>query len=190
MVANEPSDAGLIELSLAEPRSFEHIFDRHFEAVHRFVIGRVGIQDAADVTAETFARAFDRRHRYRFDRPSALPWLFGIAINVTRERARRSSRGWTVSGRMAAAVETQSESFESAVADRVDAERLRPELLAALRSLSDAEYSLLMLATESDLTYDEMATLLSIPVGTVRSRLSRARARIRRSLSIDEVARD
>lgn len=183
MLSKGVSDAGLIERSLVDSRSFELIFDRHFDAVHRFVSGRIGTQDAADVTAETFARAFDRRHRFRLDRPSALPWLFGIAINVCREGARRTSRGRTATGRLASAIDLQSEGFEAAVAERIDAERLRPDLIAALRSLSDDEYALLMLASESDLTYGQMAATLSIPVGTVRSRLSRARARVRLSLA-------
>lgn len=184
------SDATLIEKSLIDPRAFETVFDRHFDAVLRFATGRIGSQDAADVVAETFARAFDRRHRFRLDRPSALPWLFGIAINVCRERARRSIRGRTATGRLASPVDLQSESFESAVAERIDAERLRPDLIVALRSLSDAEYALLMLAAESDLTYSQMAATLSIPVGTVRSRLSRARARVRHSLTTAAASRE
>lgn len=183
MVSQGVSDAKLIERSLTDPRSFELIFDRHFDAVHRFAGGRIGPQDAADVTAETFARAFDRRQRFLLDRPSALPWLFGIAINVCRERARRTSRGRTATGRLASASELHTEGFETAVLERIDAERLRPDLIAALRSLSDDEYALLMLASESDLTYGQMAATLSIPVGTVRSRLSRARARVRLSLA-------
>lgn len=188
MVSNAISDAQLIERSFSDPRCFERIFDRHFDAVHRLVSSRIGPQDAPDVTAEAFARAFDRRHRFRLDRPSALPWLFGIAINVCRERARRTSRGRTATGRLAAATELQTEGFELAVAERIDAERLRPDLIEALRSLSDDEYTLLMLASESDLTYEQMAATLSIPVGTVRSRLSRARARVRRSLAAASTA--
>ena len=190
MVTPGVSDATLIERSLTDPRAFEGIFDRHFDAVHRFATGRIGPQDAADVTAETFARAFVRRQRFRLDRPSALPWLFGIAINVCRERARRTSRGRTATGRLAASFDLQTEGFEAAVADRIDAERLRPDLVVALRSLSDAEYALLMLASESDLTYGQMAATLGVPVGTVRSRLFRARARVRQSLADSGTSRE
>lgn len=182
MASHRPSDAELIEASLSDPRAFERIFDRHFDAVHRFAMGRIGPQEAGDVVAETFARAFDRRHRFRLDRPSALPWLFGIAINVVRERVRRASRGVALADRVAAPVDLQTESFEAAVADRIDAQRRRPELIAALQELSDAEYALLMLAVESDLTYEQMAAVLGIPIGTVRSRLSRARGRLRAAL--------
>ncbi|MEX1004391.1 MAG: sigma-70 family RNA polymerase sigma factor [Acidimicrobiia bacterium] len=176
------SDAQVIEASLTEPRFFETIFDRHFGAVHRFAVGRVGAQDAPDVVAETFARAFDRRHRFALDKPSALPWLFGIAVNVCRERGRRASRGVRANTRMAVRAEMITEPFENALAERIDAERLLPELIGALRALSDDEYALLMLATESDLTYEEMAETLGIPVGTVRSRLARARRRVRAEL--------
>jgi RNA polymerase sigma-70 factor (ECF subfamily) len=177
-----PSDAVVIRRSLTEPQAFEAIFDRHFGAVHRFAVGRVGQQDAADVLAETFARAFDRRHRFRTDRESALPWLFGIAVNVCRERTRRDDRGHRATTRMATRTEMTTEAFENAVTNRIDAERLRPDLLAALRELTDDEYALLMLAGESDLSYQEMADTLGIPIGTVRSRLARARRRVRTSM--------
>ena len=176
------TDAQVIEASVGEPRVFEMIFDRHFEPVHRFAVGRVGAQDAPDIVAETFARAFDRRHRFALDKPSALPWLFGIAVNVCRERRRRSDRGVRASTRMAVRTEMTTEPFENALAARIDAERLLPELVNALRALSDDEYALLMLASESDLSYEAMAETLGIPVGTVRSRLARARRRVRAAL--------
>lgn len=190
MDVHQFSDAEVIARSLVEQRAFEVIFDRHFEAVHRFAAGRVGLQDAGDVAAETFARAFGRRHRFRTDRSSALPWLFGIAVNVCRERNRRSGRGQRAATRLAVSADMITEPFESASAERLDAQRLRPELAAALRQLSDDEYALIMLASESELTYQQMADLLGIPVGTVRSRLARARKRIRLALwSPDEAAR-
>ena len=176
------SDAQVIEASLTEPRVFETIFDRHFEPVHRFAVGRVGAQEAPDVVAETFARAFDRRHRFALDKPSALPWLFGIAVNVCRERRRRSDRGVRATTRMAVRTEMTTEPFENALAERIDAQRLLPELINALQSLSDEEYALLMLATESDLSYEDMAATLGIPIGTVRSRLARAKRRVRSAL--------
>jgi RNA polymerase sigma factor (sigma-70 family) len=176
------SDAQVIEASVSEPRVFEVIFDRHFAPVHRFAVGRVGAQDAPDVVAETFARAFDRRHRFALDKPSALPWLFGIAVNVCRERSRRSDRGARATTRMAVRAEMTTEPFENALAARIDAERLLPELINALQTLSDDEYALVMLATESDLSYEDMANTLGIPVGTVRSRLARARRRVRARL--------
>jgi RNA polymerase sigma-70 factor (ECF subfamily) len=83
---------------------------------------------------------------------------------------------------MATRTEMTTEAFENAVTNRIDAERLRPDLLAALRELTDDEYALLMLAGESDLSYQEMADTLGIPIGTVRSRLARARRRVRTSM--------
>lgn len=180
------SDSSVIRRSLTDPRAFETIFDRHFDAVHRFAVGRVGVQEAADVAAETFARAFGRRHRFRQDRPSALPWLFGIAVNVSRERIRRVDRGTRATSRAAASADRVTEPFETALAERIDAERMRPELLAGLRSLRDDEYALLMLASETDLTYGQMAEMLGIPIGTVRSRLSRARGRLKTLVEDDE----
>jgi RNA polymerase sigma factor (sigma-70 family) len=178
-----PSDAVVIERSITEPHVFEIIFDRHFDAVHRFVVGRVGTQEAADMVAETFTRAFDRRQRFRPDRPSALPWLFGIAANVCRERTRRTDRGRVATNRMAVRADLVTEPFETALTERVDAERMRADLIAALDLLSDDEYALLMLAGESEMSYQQMADTLGIPIGTVRSRLARARRRVRGAIS-------
>jgi RNA polymerase sigma factor (sigma-70 family) len=182
------SDAEIIRRSWSEPEVFEVIFDRHYEAVHRFAAGRVGIQDAPDIAAETFARAFDRRQRFRLDRRSALPWLYGIAVNVCREGRRRNSRGQHATTRIATRDEMSTEAFENDLTERVDAQRLRPDLLAALRGLTDDEYALLMLAGESDMSYQQMADALGIPIGTVRSRLARARRRVRHAIGVPAIA--
>ena len=183
METRSATDAQIIEASIARPAVFEEIFDRHFAAMHRFAVGRVGSQEAADVVAETFARAFARRRRFRLDRPSALPWLFGIAVNVCRERSRWVERGQRATTRVATRAEMTTEPFETALAERIDAERMRPDLIVALRGLSDDEYALLMLTSEAGMSYVEMAEHLGIPIGTVRSRLARARKRLRAELA-------
>src|SRR5215213_7618533 len=84
------TDARLIEASLRDPEAFRTLFDRHYARVRRYAAARVG--DAAeDVASETFATAFDRRHRYDVARPDAVPWLLGIATNLVR-RQHRSER--------------------------------------------------------------------------------------------------
>lgn len=178
MVDLDTHDGRLIAASVRKPELFESIFDRHYQAVVRFAAGRVGRSEAADVAAETFLRAFSRRHRFDADHVSALPWLFGIAGNVVRERFRKSARGHRAFSRVSPVPEVDSP-FESEAVERSDAERQAGILNASLAQLSDDEYHVLMLAAIGDYSYQEIADRLDIPIGTVRSRLSRARRRMR-----------
>lgn len=171
-------DGAEIAASRRDPDRFEVIFDRHYDAVVRFAAGRVGRVHAHDVAAEVFVRAFDRRHLFREDRASALPWLFGIATNVLRERHRKETRGAFALRRMAGEGSLE-ETFDVEAAARIDAAASRPVLAWGLERLSDDEYQVLMLAALGDLTYEAMAADLGIPIGTVRSRLHRARRRMR-----------
>ena len=86
------SDAEVIVASWHDPVRFEVVFSRHFGTVYRFLAGRAPRDEAADLAAEVFVRAFARRRKYRPDRPSALPWLLGMAVNVLREWTRRLAR--------------------------------------------------------------------------------------------------
>jgi RNA polymerase sigma-70 factor (ECF subfamily) len=176
------SDGELIVASRRKPELFEFIFERHHAAVFRFIAGRNGHADAADVAAETFVRAFDRRDRFRSDRESALPWLFGIAANVARERRRSWIRRQRSAGKAAVFVAGVDSRFEMDAAERVDALARRDDLRRALSSLADEEYQCLMLLAIGGLTYSDIADALGIPIGTVRSRIHRARRKMRELL--------
>jgi RNA polymerase sigma factor (sigma-70 family) len=89
----DSDDGVIIAESLAEPTRFGAIFDRHYDAVYGFVARRVGTALATDLAAETFARAFAGRRRYRAETSSsARPWLFGIAVNLLRHHYRTEAR--------------------------------------------------------------------------------------------------
>ncbi len=179
----ERHDGLVIAASRRDPDRFEAIFDRHYDAVVRFAAARAGESVAHDVAAEVFIRAFDRRHLFREDRPSALPWLLGIAVNVLRERHRKETRGVSAL-RRAAGDRVEDVPFELEADARVDAAASRDALAAALGRLSEDEYEVLVLAALGELTYEAMASDLGIPVGTVRSRLHRARRRMRELLEV------
>jgi RNA polymerase sigma factor (sigma-70 family) len=166
-VMAEATDAELVRLSLEEPRVFERVFERHFDRVFAFLRRQVGAQLAEELCAETFTRAFDGRRRYDRGRPDAAPWLFGIATNLLREHRRRERR---------------EPAFERGVVEEQPDDRA-PDLAAALEGLSPLERETLLLYAWADLSYDEIAEALAIPVGTVRSRLSRARAHMRARLA-------
>lgn len=179
-----PTDAEVIRASRRDPERFEEVYRRHVDAVYRFAAGRVGPVEAEDVVAETFVRAFALRARYRDDRPHALPWLFGVAANVIRERRRRSSRAHRAHRRLAGHRPVETDTLDL-VPERVDAASASPALAGALESLSDADYRTLMLVTLGGLTYQETADELGIPIGTVRSRIARARARLGEQLGAE-----
>ena len=160
------TDAQAIGESLADPEAFAVLFDRHFDAIHGYVQRRVGPDLADEIAAETFTRAFDRRRRYDTSREDARPWLLGIAANLLRRHWRSERR------RLDAYARSR---------DRGHAELSAPiaaELAQALKSLPRREREPLLLFAWADLSYEEIAVALGLPLGTVRSRISRARARL------------
>lgn len=164
-------DADLIARSLDHPRAFELVFDRHFGAVHAYAQRRGGTELADEIAAETFARAFDLRARYDRSQPSARPWLLGIATNLLRRHWRTERRRLAAYARSAA-----HELPEDLPAF------LAVELLDAVAALGRHERDVLLLYAWADLSYEEIAVALDVPVGTVRSRLSRARRRLAASV--------
>lgn len=180
-MAPSPTDAALIGGSLADPELFAPIFDRHFAAVHRFLQRRTGVDGADSLAGETFRLAFERRATYQLDRPSCLPWLYGIAANLLRQQRRGQARQGAALRRLGARVGLAPLPHDG-LADRVAAEQLRPVLDAALGAMRPEEREVVLLVAWEDLTYEEVAAALGIPVGTVRSRLHRARRRLRERL--------
>ena len=179
------TDSEIIVASRRRPEMFEVIFERHYQAVFRFAAGRNGFEDAGDIASDTFVRAFDRRDRFRTDRESALPWLFGIAANVARERNRKRIRRQRMLRRSAGLAGTDDSRFEADAAERVDAMSQRRDLTSALESLSEDEYQVLMLLAVADFSYSDIAEALDIPIGTVRSRIHRARNKMRELLEAE-----
>ncbi len=185
----EPSDAELIGASLDRPDDFAGVFDRHADEIHAYVGRRLGPEHADDVTAETFLLAFRKRHRYDPARPDARPWLYGIASRLISGHRRSEMRRLKAFARAANREERPpgGDAYdEERTAERASAAAMRPALAAALARLSAAERELLLLIAWADLTYEEAAEALGVPVGTVRSRLHRIRAKLRRHLHLPE----
>jgi RNA polymerase sigma-70 factor (ECF subfamily) len=175
-----PTDAEIIDRSRHEPDAFAAIFDRHAPHIRRYLARRLGAQVADDLVAETFLAAFDKRERYDQARPDARPWLYGIATNLVGQHRRQEAR------RYQARSSDQSDAAEADHADRVAAEvtarAMRSMLAGALGGLSDEDRDVLLLVAWEQLAYEEVAAALAIPVGTVRSRLNRARRKVRQAL--------
>lgn len=178
--ADQRDDSSIIKASLRTPERFAELFDRHAAVLHRYVIRRLGPEHAEDMVAETFTRAFEKRHRYDFGRPEALPWLFGIITNVIGSHRRTELRGYRALARTGE--DPVAVAFDEQVVARVSASATRKRLAAALAKLARGERDVLLLIAWGDLTYEETAQALDVPIGTVRSRLSRARRKVAGSL--------
>ncbi|HWB69813.1 MAG TPA: RNA polymerase sigma factor [Solirubrobacterales bacterium] len=174
-------DSEAISASASSPADFAAIFDRHFDAVHAYLQRRVGRDMADELAAESFLVAFGRRERYDLSRSSARPWLFGIATNLLRHHRRREARQWRAYAR--SATDPVLDAFEGVEA-RVDAAGVRRQLVDGLAGLPAEELDALLLFAWADFSYAEIGEALDVPVGTVRSRLSRARARLRDALGV------
>jgi RNA polymerase sigma factor (sigma-70 family) len=163
------TDASIIEESLQRPQAFAALFDRHFDQIHRYLARRLGNDRADDVAATTFAVAFERRATFR-DHVDALPWLFGIATNLLRNEWRAERRALDALAELT--VSADRGRVEGAGTDSVGIS----ELLAGLDA---GQRDVLLLHAWEGFSYQEIAAALGVPIGTVRSRLSRARAHLR-----------
>lgn len=173
-VTERPDDASVIARSLTNPEAFAMIFDRHFDEIHRY-LRRRHPEEADELAAEVFTAAFDGRARYRRLGDSARPWLYGIASNLLARRRRSELRGLRALARAGAREPAAGEDALLGVAERLDAQRRSAELAAALSRLNAGDRDVLLLYALSDLSYEEVACALELPIGTVRSRLARAR---------------
>ena len=184
----EACDADLIRRSEAEPEQFAALFRRHSAALHRYVARRLGLDAAEDIVAEVFLTAFRQRHRYQPSQPDARPWLYGIATNLIGRHRRAEVRMYRALARTGA--DPVTEPFTDEVEARVTAAGTARPLAAALARLPAAHRNALLLVAWGDLTYEQAATSLGVPVGTVRSRISRARARLRQALADQDIPQD
>lgn len=185
-MAEEFTDGELIRRSLEHPDVFTEIFTAHYSAIFGVVSAALGRSQAEDIAGEVFLRAFRDRHRFDPTYESARPWLYGIASNLVQDHLRRTARQYRAYERTVTQNSAES-GFEDDVASKVDAAESAPVLLRALTALRPEDAAVVFLYVAGDRTYQEIGDILEIPIGTVRSRLSRARQNLRNSWpDIDE----
>ena len=164
---------------------FHQLVQDHRKRLHRFIIKHIGnTSDAEDLTQQAFLEAARAYETYRGE--SALStWLYGIAMNLTRNYLSRDpQRKYAFEGEQALEeMVTESSDPVEEISSRQTLQALQRELA----ELPEEMREVLLLVAQEDLSYEEAAVLLSIPVGTVRSRISRARRRLRRSLQISGI---
>jgi RNA polymerase sigma factor (sigma-70 family) len=180
----EASDAAIIVAARRDPARFAEIFDRHWPAIHRYCVSRVGVA-GEDVAAETFRVALASCRRYDRTRADAAPWLFGIATNLLRRLLRSESRRARAEQRLPAG---EADDRTDEILDRLEAEALGPRVAEALGQVPAVYRDTLLLHVWGELSYEQVAEATCVSVGTVRSRIHRGRAALRSVLEPEEIS--
>ena len=170
-------DSDVIEKSMDEPAAFGELFHRHASRIHRYAARRAGESVADDVTSETFLIAFERRSRFDRSHEDARPWLLGIATNLIHRH--RIAEARTLRSVERTAHEPSTDGGMELADEALDMRDELRRLSRQLRRLSMADRDCLLLCAWEGLSYIQIANALEIPVGTVRSRLNRARRILR-----------
>jgi RNA polymerase sigma factor (sigma-70 family) len=173
-------DAAVLMRSRDHPEAFAELYDRYAPVIHQYATRRLGPHSADDIVAETFLAAFRRRHRYDLSYRDALPWLYGIAANQIGKHRRSEVRMLRALARTGA--DPAADGYSDRVDSMVSASAVHRRLAAALAELPARDREVLLMVAWADLTYQQIAAALAIPVGTVRSRLHRARHRVAEAL--------
>ena len=174
-------DATVIQESWREPERFAILFDRHAPFIQRYLARRVGQETADDLLAETFLAAFGKRHGYDPAFPDARPWLYGFATNLIARHKREEARRYQYL--QTAGPPPDLPDITERVLATVTAHSMRSRLAGALARLTPGDRDVLLLIAWEQLSYEEVARALAIPVGTVRSRMHRARTQLRGPLA-------
>jgi RNA polymerase sigma-70 factor (ECF subfamily) len=170
------------EMGLGDADGFALLFERHASAIYSYCFRRTADWTVAeDLLSIVFLEAW-RRRNVDVPEEKTLPWLYGIATNVVRNR-RRAERRYAAALRRVPRPRPEPD-FSDDASRRIDDERRMRRGLALLAELPGHEQDVLVLCDWSALSYQEAAFALGVPVGTIRSRLSRARLRLR-ELEVD-----
>src|SRR5450755_201226 len=162
-----------------EPDAFGLLFDEHARAVYNLAFRLTGNWSAAEEAVSlTFLEAWRLRGRVEPAGGPLRPWLLGIPVNVTRNLSRAGRRHQAALSRLPPAAPVPD--FADELASQIDDAAQLRRILAVLDTLRPGERDVLALCVWSELGYAAAAVALGVPVGTVRSRLSRARRKLRR----------
>jgi RNA polymerase sigma-70 factor (ECF subfamily) len=169
------SDESLLQASAnGDQRAFSELYERHARAIYNYLFRRLADwSDAEDLTAVVFLEAFRRRSEVVVVEGKLLAWLYGIATNVLRNRRRALWRNRHLVAQLAR--QPRAEVTPDVAARSEAAEQMR-SVLKRVAKLPHQQQDVIALCVWSGLSYEEAAAALGVPVGTVRSRLSRARA--------------
>lgn len=169
-----------------DPDAFAELYDQCARSVYNHAFRLTADWSVAeDVMSATFMEAWRRRTSVEADGGSLRPWLLGIATNVSRSHYRSNRRYRAAADAVAGAGVAEVADHAEETAGRLDDRRRIAATLTALGSLRRPEREVLVLCLWEGLEYADAARALGIPVGTVRSRLSRARGRLRKLAEVE-----
>ncbi len=156
---------------------FQRAYADHVDAISRYCLRRLPVDDARDAVAETFSVAW-RRIESMPDHEGTLPWLYGVARNVVRNVERSSRRTVRLRSKIASQPHTDSASAEAIVVRRAEDQAV----VDAIDALRPADREVLRLRGYEGLTTGEVAVVLGISAAAAKKRSARAMQRLRRSL--------
>lgn len=178
---SEPDPALRASTSVSTPPDVGELFDDHARDLYRYLARRVGPSAAEDLLGRTFLTAVEQIERFDPARGHPRAWLFGIAARLIQRHHRDEARQLAAYARLPLTAATDLDTVT--IAARADAAAQRGRLIEALRAMADDDREVLLFYAWADLSYAEIAQALDIPLGTVRSRLHRARRQVRAHLS-------
>lgn len=164
-------------------QSLAELFDSDAADLYRYLARRAGAAVAEHVLSATFLQALESYRMFDPARGSQRAWLYGIAANLLRRHHRAEARRWQAYARYP--VERADDPSERA-AERADAAGNHGLVAQAVARLDARDRDVLLLYAWAELSYAEIAQALDLPVGTVRSRLSRARRQVRAGLDLPD----
>lgn len=178
-VSDDPSDASLTAAwQTGDKAAFGVLFQRHADSLFDYCHRRCGDREVAeDLVQQAFLEAWRQRHSLVISSGSLRPWLFGVARNLLLHEWRRVERGARSLGPNEAQVLGDP---ADAVIDRLDAQAALTDARARLNGLPDRYREPPLLWAWDEMTNEDIALILDLPIGTVKSRLARAR----RNLSV------
>ncbi len=176
---DDRDDSGIVAASLEDTEAFGELFRRHAPRLHAYIGRRLGRALADDLVSETFAIAF--RQRERFDgRTDFGAWLWGIASNLIAKHHRQETRMYRAFARTG--VDPAEDTVAERASDRASAAALGPRLAKALASLHAQDRNAVLLLAWGEMSYPEIAATLNLPLGTVKTKIHRARIKLQKAL--------
>lgn len=174
-VYDDASDEALLHASSnGDGRAFGSLYERHAQKIYNYLFRRLADwSEAEDLTAVVFLEAFRRRADAVVLEGELSPWLYGVATNVLRNRRRAQWRH----RRLLAQLASEPRAPEAPdLHERIEATEQMRSVLERIRTLPRSQQDVVALCVWSGLSYEEAAAALGVSLGTVRSRLARARA--------------